>query len=290
MQNIALLLFAYFSVVCPAQAKTSLNWFIVDIPPVYIIEEGKPVGGYGEESMRFVMDKLPQYEHSVDTMNLSRGLNHLREGKHTSFSTLLKNSERDKFIEFSIPAQLVLPLHLIVREEAFPAIQQYVDENGEVDLNRMLVAGKNSLGIASGRSYSHLIDEILAKHEGHPNIYFRSSMNVSSGLLHMLQIGRLDCILEFPVTVGFILKKGYKDHSDPHKKLISLPIKGMPHFFKTHFAAPKSDWGKILIKRINEILRKHRTSDEFIEFYGAWLSGATRERYIQTVRDVLADE
>lgn len=274
------LLIALLLTVVSAQAKDAVSWFRVDIPPVYILAEERGKGGFGEESMQFVIDRLPQYQHDVVTMNLSRGVAQFKEGTNICFSTLLKNSEREEFIEFSIPSQLVLPLHLVVREKDLSSYSSLLNDDGEVNLEKMLSEGNQLLGIAAGRSYSSTIDDILADFGDHSNVYSRSSMDVAGGLLRMLQLGRVDCILEFPVTVGYTLKVNQSD-STP---LVFLPIQGMPPFFQAHFAAPKTPWGRKIISEINDVLRKCRTSKEFVGMYGGWLSGQTRERYEKIVQ------
>lgn len=270
-------------IVCafPAWGQDKADWFRVDIPPVYILKDGEPAGGYGELSMHFVMENLPQYAHTVSTMNLAQGMEAMKQGKPLCFATLLENSERAKFIEFSIPAQLVLPLYLIVRSEDVSLYDRYLNSSGQIDLDRLLTQGDKVLGVADGRSYSSSIDEVILRHAQGPNVHTSPTVNVSLGLLQLFLEKRVDCILEFPVTMGYLLMTQHNSEQG----LSYIPIQGLPPFFQTHFAAPKNKWGKRIISQIDAILRKYRTSDEFVDFYTAWLPGPTKERYRQIVRE-----
>lgn len=279
---LCVLLAAAFILPCAQQAaaKDIMKWFRVDIPPVYILNDDS-ADGFGDQSMQFVMDKLTHYDHRVVNVNMSRGLEMLKRGDRICFSTLLKNSERTKFIEFSTVSQLVLPVHLVIRMGERPKLAPYMDGEGRIDLDLLLQDTSITIGIASDRSYSKVIDDILKKYRMYRNVYIRPSSNIAAGLVDMVGRERIDCTLEFPVTVAHLTKSqriGYH-------LLDFIPIKGLPKFFQTHFAAPKNAWGKKVIDEIDAILLQHRASDEYIGFYQHWLTGPTRDKYLTDARE-----
>ena len=255
-------------------ANDTVKWFRVDIPPVYMVDGGDRQG-FGDLSMQFVMDRLGHYAHETVTTNMSRGLSMLESGDNVSFSTLLKNKEREEFVEFSVASQLVLPLHVVTAQEDAQLFSEHMDENGLVDFESVLADGRIAVGVASGRSYSVFLDDILMEFKDNDNLYERSSPNISAGLIDMIEAGRIDCTLEFPVTVERLRKENaIKDNEYTY-----LPIKGMPEFFVTHFAAPKNEWGAQLIREIDQILLQYRATDEFIGFYREWLDESLQAGY-----------
>ena len=122
--------------------------------------------------------------------------------------------------------------------------------------------------------------QILRQFIGNKNLLVRSGDDVFRGLMNMMRMGRIDCLLGYPVEAGYFVRESNKVND-----FIYYPIKesSVP-FTVGHIGCPNNEWGRTIISRIDEIVKKHRDK-EFINFYGEWLDSATREVHQKMAQD-----
>jgi len=76
--------------------------------------------------------------------------------------------------------------------------------NHEEDNNYWHLQNKNLiLGTASDRLYGPELDIVLKKHTKGKNVYHRSGKDTLDGLLGMLIKGRVDYLIEYPVSIAY---------------------------------------------------------------------------------------
>lgn len=272
-----------------AEAKVSSGdvvWYRAIFPPVTIpagIDAGK---GFFDQIMNFVIEELPEYRHLHHTANFKRIMMELQKGETTCCPSLYKTKEREQFIEFSIPALVVLPNGIITTGKNRSEFEKYLDPEGKVMLSKLLADQTLTLGISNGRLYSGGIDEILSQYQGSINIHVQSGEDVFYGLMSMMYSGRVDYIIGYPTEAGYHAKNG-PQLSD----FVYFPIQeSQVSFTLGHIGCAKTENGKEIIDRVNSILEKNRHTDTFLGYYESWLDDSTKSLYRSTAREFFRSE
>lgn len=262
------------------QNQEIINWYRADFPPVSIPRGNHANEGFFDKTMSFLIERLPEYEHHFQIANFKRIMFQLEKNRNVCCPSLYKTKDRERFVTFSTPAMVVLPNGIITSKINRSKFAPHLDADGKISLNSLLQDNNVTLGISSGRLYSGGIDQILKQFIGNKNLLVRSGDDVFRGLMNMMRMGRIDCLLGYPVEAGYFVRESNKVYD-----FIYYPIKesSVP-FTVGHIGCPNNEWGRTIISRIDEIVKKHRDK-EFINFYGEWLDSATREVHQKMAQD-----
>jgi uncharacterized protein (TIGR02285 family) len=252
--------------------QNHITWYRADFPPVTIPNGIHADEGFFDKTMYFLIDRLPEYEHSFQTANFKRIVVELKNNNNVCCPSLYKTKEREGFVAFSLPAMIVLPNGIMTSTKSRSKLAPYINADGQISLLSLLKDDKITVGISSGRLYSGGIDQILKQFDGQKNLLVRSGNDVFGGLLHMMHLGRIDCVIGYPVETGFFVRENNQIND-----FIYYPIQESNEPFTVgHIGCPNNDWGRKVISRIDEIVKEYRDK-EFIHFYGEWLDDSTRE-------------
>lgn len=252
------------------KAEETITWLKPNFPPIFITEGSQKGTGYFDRLEELIIANLPDYNYQVIIANAKRIMKELKEQKKAGCAALIKTPEREKFIDFSSPALMVLPNGVIILKSQEAKFKPFLNESGEIDLDRLLGTSELTLGISTGRRYSGSIDEILKKHSERKNIYTRFGNDLTEGLISMMIANRIDFILGYPTEVFYFM-----DMMKIKKDIKYIPVIGMEKFSFGHIGFPKNQWGKEIISKINVILEKHRSTPAFLSFYEKWLNKDT---------------
>ncbi|WP_163338196.1 TIGR02285 family protein [Desulfopila sp. IMCC35008] len=263
-----------------------VNWYRAIFPPI-TIPEGKDEGkGFFDRVMNFVIAELPEYSHYHHIANFKRIMVELQKSESSCCPSLYKTKERAEFIEFSIPAVVVLPNGIITTQRNQHKLEQYVDQEGKIKLSALLADKALSLGVSNGRLYSGGIDEILSRHQGAKNITIQSGEDVFYGLMSMMYLGRVDYIIGYPTEVR------YHSRNDPQfRESVYFPIQenNVP-FTLGYIGCSKTESGQEIIDRVNTILLQNRDTDAFLDYYESWLDISTKRFYRSVVQKYFQSE
>ena len=262
-----------------ASPQNHITWYRADFPPVTIPSGTHANEGFFDKTMYFLIERLPEYEHNFQTANFKRIVVELKNNNNACCPSLYKTKERQGFVSFSLPAMVVLPNGIMTSTKSHNKLAPHITADGRISLLSLLRDDTITLGISSGRLYSGGIDQILKQFDGQKNLLVRSGNDVFRGLLHMMNLGRIDCVIGYPVEAGFFVRENNQIND-----FIYYPIQESNEPFTVgHIGCPNNDWGRKVIGRIDEIVKKHRDK-EFIHFYGEWLDDSTREVYREMAR------
>lgn len=255
-------------------------WIHADFPPSTILTGEDKGKGVGDKTEKLLQDRLTEYEHTETVANYKRIIVQLEAGDKVICTALLKSPEREKFIEFSEISQISFPNGIILKETTYSEIKKYLNNNGELDLEKLLLSDPK-IGISKGRVYGEAVDTILAKHKNNDSVYERSGTDIFKGLIKMMLAGRIDMVLGYPQEFKYVAKEiGNKE------SIMYLPVKGMPDYLPVYIGAPKNAWGKAIIKKINSILLEKRHTEEYLKFYEDWIYENSIPRYRQVAKQV----
>jgi len=256
------------------QSSNEIKWHRAYFPPV-TIPEGQHINeGFFDRVMMVLIEELQEYKHTFLTANFKRITLDMEQQMNVCCPSLYKTPEREHFVTFSIPAMIVLPNGIIASERSREKLEPHIDEKGRISLISLLKDSSITLGISTGRKYSGGLDEILRLFEGQNNLLVRSGVDVFDGLMMMMQMGRIDCLLGYPIEATYFVKNT-KKVSD----FVYIPVKESTIPFTVGYVGcSNTNWGRDFIGKVNEIIRKRRKTD-FIDFYGQWLDDGSREMH-----------
>ena len=109
----------------------------------------------------------------------------------------------------------------------------------------------------------------------------RSGLNISSGLLKMLDMERIDAWIAFPVELRYTARQCGIEAS----AFSILFVADMEPFTPVHFGVPDTPWGRQLLRRIDEVLAQPGTIGRFLNHYADWLDPDAQAVYWKMVRD-----
>ena len=213
----------------------SITWFILDLPPFFLTKGPDKGKGLADQIQKMVSERLDGYRFSNKVANASRIAKELNEDKRVCFAGEFYGNPG--FLT-SVPTIVLLPHNIIVRKKD---LHIFGDENN-VSLRKLLQNKNLILGTARDRLYGPELDIVLKEHARAENIYRRSGKDTLDGLLGMLIKGRIDYLIEYPVSITY----------------------------RGAIRCPDTEWGRKIINDINKILVKIRALPEYRKIIKDW--------------------
>ncbi|MBA4417368.1 MAG: hypothetical protein C0392_05605 [Syntrophus sp. (in: bacteria)] len=268
-----ILIFIFNSTMLKADECT-IYWLHPDQPPLSI-KKGYGAGmGSVDRTEEFFKNHLKDCTHITDGANYERIVMLMKQKEDACCIALYKNPEREKFVEFSIPYRVVLSNALIILESQKGKFEPFIDNEGHIPLEGLIKKGYR-IGVAKGRVYRGIIDEVLNKYKGDPRIIeHTASQNMVGSLIGMMTANRIDATIGYPSEAQYVAKT-----MDNKTRIISIPISGMADYGLTPVGCSKTEKGKMIIKRLNSIIMKYRMTPEFLDHEGYWLDSSGLKRF-----------
>jgi len=250
----------------------NIVWNSVDFPPSLIIKGELKDKGYSDQSRILISKKVTNYTHNIQYVNSARAISNLKYKQNHCFAGLNKNEKREKFVHFSKPFMYSLPNEVVINKENIGKFRQFIDDNGNIDLEKLLKDSSLQLLYTKERAYSKYIDIIINKNEGNKNLVYRPASDMTIGFLKMLEANRADYIIEYPVMVSY----------NSNKEFLSIPIKGSNTTFPVYIGCSKTTIGKNIILEIDKVIENNQK--ELNSYYAQFLDENTRKRYLNDVQ------
>nr|WP_281255647.1 TIGR02285 family protein [Desulfamplus magnetovallimortis] len=251
-----LLLFTFIiassSCLSKVYSKDSITWMILDWPPWMILEGEDKGNGRFNHILKVAQDNLPEYDHVTEIMNWARFWHEVEQNNNICYPFGLKSGNRENLVYYSIPHTFVLPNAIIIKKAD-------ADKLGNPESYSIvtLLSDKRFNGYAEkNRSFTEKVDTLLKKYESGSNLT-RVSARAES-LIKMVSTGRIDYTIEYPIVAEYYNKKG-----DDTASITSIPISEMEPYSYVYLCCTKNEWGKRIIEKWNEVLRRIKTTDEY---------------------------
>lgn len=241
-----------------ADAKEKITWPYICFYPIYICENDKLVGGAGWKILHLVWANMPEYNHEVVLEPLKRSLEEFKHGKHYLLWGPVKTPEREKYLYYSIPCMLYPPTMVVIRKSD---LQRF--GGGEtVSLKALLEDRALRFLMFSSFSFGGGVDELLKEYEKAGNVYmdYRTD-ELNRHTLDLLLKKRIDYFLALTGTRHIASEMGIAD------QIVYIPIKEKNNYNLGYIVAPKNEWGKQMIKKVNQVLRKQIPTENFFQFF-----------------------
>ncbi|UZE30216.1 TIGR02285 family protein [Pseudomonas asplenii] len=255
-----------------AQARETLIWLLRDLPPLSIFDGPEQGQGAVDQMLPLLMERLPEYDHSILRVNRARGMQMLNEPSFTCDPALLWTEARAQKMLFSIRSMATTSNGLVVRQKDRALIEPFLLD-GQLDLAALLLSNTLQLGIVAERSYGHPIDDVLS-HTSESLLVRHYGNDALGSLLQMQRIGRLKALLGYWVEIRYQARQQQIDDND----LAFYPIKGTASYQFIRVACSNTPQGSAAIAHINEILLQLR-KEQLVELYARWLTPADQKKY-----------
>lgn len=239
-------------------AKEKIIWPYLCFYPIYICDNDKVVGGAGLEIYHLIWENMPEYNHEVVLLPVKRMLEAFKHGKHYLFWGLYKTPERAKYLYYSIPCRISPPTMVVISKSEL----QRFGGGKAVSLKALLNDKALRFLMFNSISFGSGVDELLKEHEKAENVYMEYRTDeMNQYALDLLLKKRIDYFLALNGTRHIATEVGIAD------QIVFIPIREQTHYKVGHIVAPKNAWGKQMIEKVNQILRKQIPTEAFFQFF-----------------------
>ncbi|MDN3546175.1 TIGR02285 family protein [Kinneretia asaccharophila] len=265
-----------------AQLSTALperviTWNLVDWPPFYLLSDGQPPAsmealgeGVIDGFLRRVLQRLPQYEHRFVMLTGARAELERKAGLGLCSASSMRTPERLQDRYFT-PAMPTVQQHLVMQRSRVAALDL---PTAGVSLRTLFRQAPELQGlILSKRHYGPELEPLLRQA---PNVRAIAAPKAGN-LLNMLEAGRMDFSLEYPMVLAHHLAQQRPGREAP---LVSLPIVEAGEPPVGYFSCNRNAWGRAVMADLDKALREVAAQPEVARLYERWLtpSEAARER------------
>jgi uncharacterized protein (TIGR02285 family) len=243
-------------------ASDTIEWIIVDYPPIYINEGPDKGEGILNKITELAIKHLPEYQHKISVANINRTMLDFEQKKCVCTMGMIKTDEREKAAYFStVPSTLLSKNKIIVRKED----RGLFGDSDTVSLEALIQNKSLRLGLTSNISHGKEADAIIDKYKSQANIFYRKGTSVLEGLIQMLLMKRIDYLITLPWMAEYLLKP------EERELLSFLAIKECPEIIIYHSLCAKTEWGQNVIKKIDAFLLKERATPLYRSYMEKWM-------------------
>ncbi|WP_159876411.1 TIGR02285 family protein [Aquitalea denitrificans] len=254
--------------------EVSVNWQMPDYPPVIITSGPYQGTGYADVFLRYFIERTPEFHHVVQNSSMSRVFGLMKQGLPVCEPSLLKTAEREAYVDFSGPVEFVLPHHLVVRADRVGRLAAYRDGGGAVDIARLMRDTTLITVRQEKRGYPPPVLEAMTAAAGQKNLLLTSDDD--EGPFRQLASGWVDYIISYPDEINWFSRKL---QLPAEQKFVYLPIAGLPEYTIGYVGCTKSEWGRKVVRRVNEIVARAGKRPPWIDAEARWLDPEAARRY-----------
>lgn len=253
-------------------------WPYFEFPPLHYMEHGE-LKGVEPALVEAMTKRLPQYEHTRLPSPPKRSLRLARRGENICFAGVLKTAEREEYLHYSLPMRLVPPMVAVVRADDDAA---YGDP---FPLRRSLEEGV-TIGLIKGSNIGAL-QEIIDEHVkayGAQTIHYVHTMDSVERQFRLLLAGRVQALL---LTLPQLAYESRRLGVDSHD-LTVLPVLEDQQYIVGHVACTGNEWGKQVIRDINDVLAGIVPTAEYRDLFLPWINEALQPEFLERYEALLA--
>ena len=254
-----------------AEGGETIRWMLTGVPPKFVVDGPFRGQGYGEQQVAFLSQRLPQFEHKVELVTPARLWHEMQAERGICSIDIAYLPERDAWAVFSRRLTSIPTYRLLVMKEREPEFAEFLDAQGQVDLDR-LGASERFTGIyVTGR---HYMTEINAFIESPTRKMRIDSMSASTKIFEMVAGRRGDFSFANVTEMNYFnaLNAAAPPGAKALPVLTTLPIKSSSAQVHGHIACSRDPLGRQMMQAIDKLLDDDRTWAEFSAPEQRWLA------------------
>ncbi len=268
--RIVLLAFCVISFSAPAlaQKKEPLLWFVWDLAPEFINSGPWKDQGYADKFLKFFIDNLPGYDHSIRDVNVPRWSREVL-GPNRCTAHLWSGFFPDQLLlsraySFTPPHVAVFHQRHEARIGASGTVVSLEELLKQTDLTLMIM--RLNFSDKADQSRYPVLHSYLAPWVGKANLIEQSSRsNVVN--LRLLELGRADYTLGYPSTI-----MTQKRVNNLQGEYVTYHLKEHNLYKNVYVACRNDEFGRRVIKKINALLTDE-TLMKFLSYHEEWNNG-----------------
>jgi uncharacterized protein (TIGR02285 family) len=214
--------------------------------------------GYLDKLLELTIKELPEYKHTKIKATIARGLHEMEIGEKACHLSIFKSNKRKLFTEFSLSYMMSPNLQVIISKK----LANSLGLGNDTSVEELFTKHQLKTIRLPERSYTNKVDKIF---EQHPALIYSRPTISESGLYAMLKTRRTDFLIASPSIANYVL-------ADAAIQYKSLTIKGMEKYGIAYIGCSKTPWGKSVIRKINTVLLKIRSTEPYFRAMTMWLS------------------
>jgi uncharacterized protein (TIGR02285 family) len=218
-------------------SKPIIHWYSQELPPFYISSGRYADKGSGDNIKNYLIKYMYDFEHKKSVVDLKRLQELAKTDPNFATYILFKTSEREKFLLFSDPYAIRFLSGLVILKENLPKFSKYINSEGKIDFEKVVLDQNIKLSFASKRFYSKSVNDVLIKYSSQKNLEEIFSQNATLANIEKLVYKRADCIVEYPSVVNYELST-----NNLKADCIFLPVKGVLDFEFMYLSFPPKQY------------------------------------------------
>jgi len=247
-------------------AKDKIEWLILDIPPSFIVE-GKFKGeGLDGKVMYSLQKQLSEYDHTTLIVNETRAFQMFWQGKNACYQGPIWSPERDKIAHFSLNSVIVPTFSILMKNSTY---NKYYKGLKSISLKNLLNENKLILGYVKDRSYGEVVMPIISQYCNKRNCFIYEGESFSTGLIKMIAANRIGYIIEYPWVAEYY--RSIISQDDVKLRILQIDELKDNQYVWAGTACTKNNWGKEIINKINDILKKEIPTQRWRGIVEPWL-------------------
>lgn len=258
-------MFVPFLFSAPAQSKELITWLIWDLPPEFVKVGAWKNQGYADKFLKFFMDRLPEYDHTIQRVNIPRWSTEVLRPNRCSAHLWGGFFPEKLFLSkpYSFTPPHVAIFHKRHQKRIGPkgtvvSLQELLKQP---DLTLMTM--RLNFNEDAAQSRYPVLHRYLAPYIGKANLIEQNTgLNVVD--LRLLGRNRADYTIGYPSTI--MAQRRVNGLEDDY---ISYHLEEHNLYKNVYVACNNDAFGQSVIKKINGVLTKE-TLLKFLSFHEEW--------------------
>ena len=257
----------FFIFLCMIFSSTSLSsketiiWRVTDWPPFYILEGAQKGTGIYDELISMIARNLPEYKHKRVAMNTARARKQWSLGENVCHPSVIP----ENYSIHSVVNSILLPHQVIMHKDKVKLI-----DKDEVILEELLRNSQFRGGVTLGR-YTKQLNNLVDKYKENTHLIKNPTY---INLIKMLFVNRIDYIVEYSPIITFRAKQ--LEQENPTKSLVIQETQDNSKLMVV-VGCTNNAWGRIIIDKIDNILKKESKNPDFLEFRLRWYDESSKK-------------
>ena len=246
-----------------------VTWILPEFPPAFIQGPFRAHEGYGDRQLKFLIDHLPQFHHTIITAPASRLWHEMEHRDGVCTLAVAKLPEREKVAIFSARAYWATSNQVIVRTDRLEAFAPLLDKSGAIDLSRLAADASLRGGYSDNTSYGPSIEGFI--HDPDRKARLEDMPHLRMPLV-LIDKKRFDFGFGYFMEMNFYRQLNRLE--DHFTALRTLPE---PARQDGHVACSNQSLGRTVIAAIDALLATDEGMQAYIEPLRDWYSPADFE-------------
>ncbi len=280
------ILFVLMILITSFLAKDTITWIKWDLPPNFILKGPQKGTGWANERLKMLQKRLPYYNHKSTVMNLNRVLKTYKQKDDSKAiyctNDLISHPTLD-IDDYMSMATFSFKAHFLVTSKKKSHL---FGKEGDTVVLKDIIKNKDlRLVVSKNRPYlgaSKVMEEYIKQNPNQKHIQSLSNLNIGKSMFSLVFKDRADYTFEYLDKSSFYGKElGVLD------EVVMFQMEENEGVFYDFVSCVKTKKGKVVIEKVNNIIRELKGTDEWMNAFTKWLpTERLRDDHIKNYKEV----